>query len=135
MKMKCKRIMAIVAVVVVCVGLFCIPSFADGAKEWRQKADHSNIDVTYYGRVSWADEGIAPNLITYYAKLAGKDLKYIIEDNPARLIVRSGVMNNILLNLYIYEGHQYDVTQKSTTATYIKVEWRFDNYEENFTLK
>lgn len=131
--MKRKRIAAIVTVMLVCIGLFCVPGLADGAKEWRH--EHSQIDATYYGRVSWTDKGIAPNVIGYYAKLAGKDVGYIMEDNPARLIVRSGVIGKTLLNLRIYDKQQYSVSQKDTTATYIKVWWEFDNHEEEYTMK
>ncbi|MCM1308801.1 MAG: hypothetical protein NC223_09410 [Butyrivibrio sp.] len=131
--MKRKRIAAIVTVMLVCIGLFCVPGLAGDAKEWRH--EHSQIDATYYGRVSWTDKGIAPNVIGYYAKLAGKETKYILVDNPAQLKVYSGVMNKTLLNLRIYDGHQYTVSQKKTTATYIKVRWVFDNYEECYILK
>ena len=77
-----KRIIVMVVAVVLILCAACIPAFADGTYKWSQSADHSSANATYSGRVNWLDEGVAPNYVTYYARISGKD-SFLFTDSNA----------------------------------------------------
>lgn len=131
--MRRKRIALLLSVIAV-VMLLCTGVLADGTRNWTQKANHSDVDVTYYGRVDWKDKGYAPNILTYYARLAGSEKNLFIDSNAATLLIRSG-RNNVILSLKIYDGNEYPTDQKQTLATWIKVNWTFDGYDNYYELK
>lgn len=135
--MREKRILSILSVVLICAFLMCIPTFADDVKEWRQKADKSNIDVTYSGRVAWTDKGIVPNVVTYHIGLTGEEVKLTSPYNCATLKIESGTLHKTLVNYKLYYGTDTIInsTSKSTTAASIIVQWAFDGYKEEYTMK
>ncbi len=130
-----KRIIVMVVAVVLILCAACIPAFADGTYKWSQSADHSSANATYSGRVNWLDEGVAPNYVTYYARISGKDSFLFTDSNAATFLIQSGVMNKTLVSYRIYWNHFISTTQKMTTATSIKVSWSFDGYKGYKSLK
>lgn len=52
----------------------------------------------------------------------------ITVSNSAYLTITSGVLNNTLFTDKIYWNHEFSTTQKTTTATSIKVKWGFDGF-------
>lgn len=126
--MRKKRITTLLTLCIMILMLLCIPVMADGSFSWSQDAENSMAEVTYWGNVDWLDAGVAPNYYTFFARLSGDDKHLITVSNSAYLTITSGVLNNTLFTDKIYWNHEFSTTQKTTTATSIKVKWGFDGF-------
>lgn len=134
--MKRKRIMAISTVIFICATLISVSVLGDDVRSWRQKADNSEADVIFSGRVAWADKNIVPNVVTYHASLVGSDIEAYTYHDAATLVIKSGIVNRIIVNEMFYYGHNIiNSTSKSTTASSIIVNWTFDGYKDEYNMK
>lgn len=76
------------------------------------------------------------HVITYYARLYGKEKYLITKYNPAKLLISKKDNNDGgIRDLVIYDGHEYSTTQFKKIVSYITVDWEFDTKSGSFTLE